>query len=350
MTSSYSQKLGNELDAFIQNLSHQAPRRSEWKENSTFEQWQAETTKRFREKLGAFPENPDELQPELLEQTVCEGYTRERIEITTYEYLRMPMYVLIPEHVADSTPIVFAIHGHGYGSREIVGLEPDGSVRHGDPGLHQDFALSLVRQGFIVLAPELLGFGDRRLTEDRMLAEHDPSKNSCFRLSSALLMIGQTIAGYRIYETMRAIDYVQNRWQNQAHRLGIMGISGGGLVAGFTAALDARISCAVISGYANTFQDSILARSHCLDNYIPGILLESEMPDLLGLIAPRSLLIESGDTDALFVRAGVHTALERLTVLFEAAGRVDGLQVDLFKGGHEIHGKPAFEWLRKELN
>jgi hypothetical protein len=128
-----------------------------------------------------------------------------------------------------------------------------------------------------------------------------------------------------------------------------MGISGGGLVAGFTAALDQRIACAVVSGYANTFADSILSRNHCLDNYIPGILLDAEMPDLLGLIAPRGLFLESGDADHLFGPAAARQALARLQMIYGAAGQDGQVEADFFTGGHEIHGEPAFAWLRKQL-
>lgn len=204
-----------------------------------------------------------------------------------------------------------------------------------------------MKQGFVVAAPEVLGFGDRRLAED--LTSGEPGRNSCFRLSSALLMAGQTMAGCRIYETMRALDYLQEREEVDGERIGIMGISGGGLVAGFTAALDERISNAVVSGYANTFEASILTRHHCLDNYIPGILLEAEMPDLLGLIAPRGLFLEAGDADPLFGPAGARQALDRLEQIYAAEGHVGQLAADFFTGGHEIHGEPAYAWLLKQL-
>ncbi|MEJ8305127.1 dienelactone hydrolase family protein [Saccharibacillus sacchari] len=348
---SYQANQSNGLEHFIRTLGLTAPRRAEWQMNTPFEQWQKELSQRFRERLGEFPSVPAELNPLLLEQTQCDGYTRERIEVTTYEGLRMPLYLLIPDTLGspDPLPVVLAIHGHGYGSREIVGLHPDGSARQSQPGLHKDFALSLVRQGFVVAVPELLGFGDRRLAEDLALAAEDPGKNSCFRLSSALLMVGQTMAGYRIYETMRALDYVQTRQETDSGRVGIMGISGGGLVAGFTAALDQRIACAVVSGYTNTFAASILTRNHCLDNYIPGILLEAEMPDLLGLIAPRGLFVESGVNDHLFGPAGVREALDRLQVIFQASGHPNSIEADFFEGGHEIHGDPAFAWLKRQL-
>lgn len=333
---------------YMNKLTGSAPRSCAFRTDIPHKQWRMELARAFTGRLGGFPASPAELQPDLLERVACFGYTRERVEITTYEGMRMPLYLLIPEQAASSpVPAVLAIHGHGYGSREITGLNPDGSDREGEPGLHKDFAVSLVQQGYVVAAPEMLGFGDRRLAED--LASGEPGRNSCFRLSAALLMAGQTMAGYRIYETMRTLDYLQTRDEVIGERIGIMGISGGGLVAGFTAALDERFRCAVVSGYANTFADSILTRSHCLDNYIPGILCEAEMPELLGLIAPRGLFLESGNSDHLFGPAGAERALARLQLIYSAAGQGRQLEADFFAGGHEIHGEPAFAWLRKQL-
>lgn len=124
--------------------------------------------------LGGFPERAAALDPVVLERTAFGDHIRERVEITTCEGLRMPIYVLLPlDAHAKPRPVIVALHGHGYGSREIVGLEPDGTERSGEPGLHKDFALDLVRRGFVVAAPELLGFGDRRLAED---LDGDPKK------------------------------------------------------------------------------------------------------------------------------------------------------------------------------
>ncbi|MBW4082690.1 prolyl oligopeptidase family serine peptidase [Paenibacillus sp. S150] len=342
-----------EIENYMLRRLNGAPRSLAFHSGGDFAAWRQALSGRFLQRLGGFPPVRASLAPVLLERTERPDYIRERLEITTYEGLRMPVYLMIPKQpLSFPAPAVVAVHGHGYGSREIVGLTPDGAERTDTPGLHKDFAVSLVRRGFVVAAPEMFGFGDRRLIEDKLAGE--PGRNSCFRLSAQLLMTGETMAGFRVYETLRVLDYLQSRTDAAPERTGIMGISGGGLVAGFAAALDERFRCAVVSGYTSTFAASILSRSHCLDNYIPGLLNDAEMPDLLGLIAPRGLFLEVGDKDHLFPPEAARGAYARLQEIYAAAARshpagVSAVTADLFDGGHEIHGGPAFAWLREQL-
>jgi len=337
------------LEPYLDALKRQAAEKREARGLPVTEEARRKLIETFGRLLGGFPDAGDAPKPQLLEKVACDGYMRELVEIGTVEGLRMRTYVLVPTGAGSKAarlPAVIALHGHGYGAREIVGLEPDGRERAGAPGLHKDFAVSLARHGFVAIAPELAGFGDRRLAED---ITQGPGQSSCFRLAVHLLMTGRTIAGLRVRETRSAIDYAQSRAEVDASRIGIMGISGGGLVAGFAAALDPRVRCAVISGYASLFGESILDRNHCLDNYVPGLLPEAEMPDLLGLIAPRGLFLESGDADRVFPREPALKAYEQLKRIYADVGAVDAVQADFFTGGHEIHGEPAYAWLQEEL-
>ncbi|REE85277.1 dienelactone hydrolase [Paenibacillus taihuensis] len=310
----------------------------------TQEEWQAWRERlrgRFVELLGGFPSEAAELQPELLESVDCGSYTRQRIQIQTYSGLFMPVYVLIPKSYRADDGAVIALHGHGYGSKDIVGLNEDGTTRTGDPGYEKDFAVQLVERGFLTVAPELFGFGDRRLAED------SDKGNSCHRLSTFLLAMGQTMSGYRVYETLRCVDYLLTRDDVDAERIGAMGISGGGLVASFAAAVDDRISAVVVSGYANTFQASILTIPHCVDNFVPGLSLVAEMPDLLALIAPKPMLLESGTRDPIFPEHAVRAAYEKLRGVYGLLGVEERIVLDLFEGEHEISGKQALAWLQQ---
>src|SRR5437016_11038532 len=106
--------------------------------------------------------------------------------------------------------------------------------------------------------------------------------------------------GWRVYDVMRTIDYIETRKDLDARRVGCMGISGGRTCTLFSTALEPRIQVAMVSGYLNTFRDCILSLAHCMDNYVPGILNWAEMYDVAGLIAPRPLFAESGTRDPIF--------------------------------------------------
>ncbi len=318
-----------------------ARNKEEWSE------WRKDLKQQFIADLGGFPVHPAELSPRIIEETACDGYIRQRVVITTYAGLEMPMYVLKPVGMAsDRFPAVIACHGHGYGSKEIAGLLPDGVKPLVEPTYQQQFAVELVKQGVIVCAPEILGFGDRRIASETK----NNAQNSCHRIATFLLQMGQSIAGHRVYETLRAIDYLCERPDVDPERIGCMGISGGGLVAGFAAAFDERIQAAAISGYVNTFKASILSIHHCVDNYIPGLNRHAEMPDIIGMIAPRPLLVESGTLDNIFPIAATLKACEQIHGIYRLLGKAENFETDIFEGGHRINGKKAYSWMVRNLS
>lgn len=297
--------------------------------------------------LGHWPIESISLNPVLLERTEREDCFVERVAFATTEHLRLPAYVLIPKQLQDKAPAVVAWHGHGYGSREVVGLQPDGTLEEGEPGIHKHFAVELVRRGLIVIAPEMIGFGDRRLAADRV---KDPRKaSSCFALSSRLLLIGHTLAGLRVFEAMRVLDYLMGREEVDSERIGCMGFSGGGLIAALSAALDDRIKAVVLSAFTSTFRGSLLAMNHCIDNYLPSIMEHADLPELIGLISPRPLFVESGLEDTLFPRASVQDALTWLEQIYQQEEACGRLEADLFPGKHEVSGRKSYDWLAQRL-
>ncbi|MEH7381594.1 alpha/beta hydrolase family protein [Bacillus sp. JJ1533] len=311
------------------------------------EKWQSLLTSKFQDLLGTY-KNDAPLQPKIVEQKGYEHYTRYSIEISTLPSLRLQMYVLVPNHLGGKkAPAILALHGHGYGNKDIVGLDPDGNDRKGDPGLHKDFAIELVKRGFIVMAPELIGFGDRTYSDDM---SHSPSDNSCYSLATQLLLYGKTLAGLRVFECQKVLDFMEEYEEIDSSRIGCMGISGGGLVAAYTSVLDKRIQATVVSGYTNTFKGSIMNRRHCLDNYVPGILQYAEMPELIALMVPRPLFIESGKKDHLFPVKETEKAIQQIKSIYSERNVGHLVNWKLFEGGHEIGGEQSFEWLCSTLN
>src|SRR5690625_2745004 len=306
--------------------------------------WRLKLKRNFKEILGDFEDYKGPLNHCELERVDMGSYERLRIEINTLSpSLKMPVYVLLPkEKSKHKLPAVLAIHGHGYGSKATVGLNPDGSIKT-DEEYHKDFAIELVNRGIVVFVPELVGFGDRKLKADQGVGS--PEDNSCYMIASQLLLVGKTLAGLRIQECIRIIDYVETFDIIEPSKIGMMGISGGGLVTAFTSALDERLKATVVSGYANTFKASIMDRRHCLDNHFPNVLGYAEMPDLIGLIAPRALFIEAGDQDHLFPVKYVEQAIDTLTNIYQSFEAEQRLEHHIFAGEHEICGERSYDWL-----
>lgn len=311
----------------------------EWKE------WRASLRDKLIELLGGFPERIP-LDPEVLERKEFDAYFRERIVFNSAPDVSVVGYLLIPKGVELPAPGVVALHGHGYGKDDIVGIWEDGTERSIPDGYQKDFAISLVKNGFVTFAIEQACFGERRELED---INKDKYQSSCRKVSFWAMLLGKTVLGMRVWDVIRAIDYLETRKEVNPASIGVMGISGGGMTSLFSSALDERIKASVVSGYLNTFRDSILSVHHCECNYVPGILRYAEMYDIASLIAPRALLIESGTKDNIFPIKATEFSVSKVRKVYELLGVPEKLEVDIFEGRHQISGRKAYDFLKREL-
>jgi predicted esterase len=145
------------------------------------------------------------------------------------------------------------------------------------------------------------------------------------------------------------MDYLMTREEVDPKRIGCMGFSGGGLIASLASALDMRIKATVICAFTSTFRGSLLSMNHCIDNYLPSILPSTDLPELIGLMAPRALFIESGIEDPLFPIASVREAIGILHKIYETEHAGERFITDLFPGKHEISGRQSYDWLAQQL-
>ena len=284
-------------------------------------------------------------------ETVDKGdYIREKIVIRTCAKTLMPVYLLLPKSRPLPLPVVLAFHGHGYGVKDIVGLWEDGGERDVPDGYHKDFAVALCRAGFAVAAPEIACFGERE-TDFRHLDARSGqvAPSSCAHAAMLAFHLGLSVVGMRVHDGMRLVDYLETRPEMDTKRLGAMGISGGGMHTFFSTCLDPRIRACVVSGYYSTFRDSILAMSHCACNFVPGLHRFGEMYDLVGLIAPRPLLVEAGDHDPIFPIRAVRRSVRRARQVYEVFGAGDRVAADYFPGRHQISGRKAYAFLAGHL-
>ncbi len=310
------------------------------------EYWQRRLRGRLTELLGWFPGEKQPLEPKILETREFPKYRREKLVFESRPGVSVLAYVLTPNSGAAPHPAVICHPGHGRGVEDIVGIDEKGRDRTGKSGYQHDFAIQVVEHGMAAVAIEPMAFGCRR---DPQARKHGLGASSCQPAAGAALLFGETMIGWRVWDVIRTIDFIETRKDLDATRVGCMGISGGGTVTLFASALEPRIRAAMVSGYLNTFRDSILSLSHCIDNYIPGILNICEMYDVAGLIAPRPLLAESGLKDDIFPIEASRASFERVKAIYKVFGAESVLEHEVFDGPHEFHGARGLPFLAGHL-
>ncbi|MEO6528550.1 MAG: alpha/beta hydrolase family protein, partial [Gemmatimonadaceae bacterium] len=246
--------------------------------------WQARARRKLVERIGGLPATRAPLAAEVLESKDMGSYTREKIVFDTRRNLSAIGYLLLPKGADRPLPAVVCVSGHGRGLPDILGMADDGTQRADrNAGYAKDYAVQCVEHGYATFAVEQLGIGLRR---DEAARRVSASQDSCRPAATSAVLMGQTMAAWRAWDAMRAIDYLATRSEVDASRVATLGASGGGTTSLLTAALDPRVKVAVVSAYFNTFRDSIVSISHCPDNYVPGLLQDMEMYDIAGLVAP----------------------------------------------------------------
>ncbi len=287
------------------------------------------------------------LRPVVLDTRAFAGYRREKIVFDTRAGVSALAYVLIPNNVQTPAPAMICVPGHGRGVDDIVGIDDKGQERTDKSGYQHDFALQVVEAGMAAVAIEPLAFGARR---DAITIRKGLGTNACQPAAGGALLVGQTMIGWRVWDVMRTLDYIATRPELDANRVGLMGISGGGTVTVFATALEPRIKTALVSGYLNTFRDSVGSLSHCIDNYVPGILNWAEMHDIAGLIAPRPLFVESGEQDNIFpIKASVES-FAHVRDIYAIFGAEDRIEHEVFPAEHSFWGKRGIPFLARHLN
>jgi dienelactone hydrolase len=295
------------------------------------------------------------LKPKITQSVKCDGYIRQRVEIQTEPGVVMPFFVLIPDGDATKRrPAVICPHGHCSGGK----LCPAGIAEvPGIPALlteyNYDYGVQYAKAGLIAFCPDARGFGER---QERYVRQSDNAlASSCQHLNQMAYPLGQSVTGMWAWDLHRLVDYIQSRADCDPTRIGCAGLSGGGLQTLWAAALDDkdRIGAAVVSGYFYGYRESLLDQhANCSCNYVPRLYEAVDMGDLGALIAPRPLLIETGDKDPLNGKSGLKNVNSQVAIArkaYRVLGASDKLVHDVFEGGHKWHGTVAVPFIKSAL-
>ncbi len=233
------------------------------------------------------------------------------------------------------------------------------SIGHWDAGKAsaQLMAANLALKGFIVLAYDPVGQGERHQSFDSRLNRSiigGPTEQH-FMAGALAVLAKQNIARYMIWDGMRSIDYLQSRDEVDSTRIGAMGCSGGGTQTTYIAALDDRVSVAVPACYMQSFKMLFSGPVGDSEQSLPGFISSGlDQTDYVELFSPKPWLITSTEED-FFKPESAKIVYEEARNWYEMQGAQDRIKWVVGPGGH---GMPLIvreaiydwmiRWLRKD--
>src|SRR5437867_10375984 len=216
----------------------------------------------------------DEDNPALVDETgtyrvyqarwpVLEGVSGEGLLL---EPKRAPLGYVVTLPDADQTP------------EQIAGLAA------GIGGENQ-FARRLAENGFEVVVPVLIDRGSRWSGDPQIRMTDQPHREWIYRQA---FHMGRHVIGYEVEKVLAAVDWFQRKSGGKG-QIGVAGYGEGGLIAFYAAAVDTRITAALVSGYFDSRQ---AVWSEPIYRHVWGLLREFGDAELGTLIAPRGLIVE----------------------------------------------------------
>ena len=191
----------------------------------------------FIEALGGFPKRKCPLNPKIAGMVRRDGYTVEKVVFESWPGVHVPANLYLPDDTRFKPPYPAV-------------LLPCGHSKNGKgAALYQRGCVLAAKSGMACLIFDPYDQGERMQGRRRNVHAHNYA-------GALAALLGAGMARYRIWDAMRALDYLETRPEIDAARMGVMGNSGGGTMTSLMMAVDMRIKAACPSCYISTYPAS----------------------------------------------------------------------------------------------
>jgi dienelactone hydrolase len=272
-----------------------------------------------KESLGDLPPRPTPVKARVISREWRQGYTLERVVIDNGLGNDISALVLVPEQLKQPAPAILWLHSS---TPDKNGLITPGATP-------ETLGEVFMRSGYVVVAPDAWYYGDRAaaVPSGPMDEYHRGSPNAAKSTQDALLKLnlwmGRTVWGLFVRDDQIALDYLCQRPEVDAHRVGATGMSMGSTRAWWLAALDERVAATVgvacLTRYENLIRHGNL-RAHGLYYFSYGLLKHFDVEGVLSLIAPRPFLALTGDLDYGSPVDGIRVLEEKTSAVYRTLG------------------------------
>jgi len=306
----------------------------------------AEVRRRFLALLGEFEPAAVPLDLRVTAETLLPGdIVQQRVEYDVAPGERVPAFHLCRRDLPADAPGVLSIHAHG--GEDIF---PVGKAYHCRP-LPADpvqYGYRAAVEGFRVLAPDALCFGERRTAWGYSSLFFDE-----IATHAELTGRGRSLAWKSVWDNSRAIEVLESLG---TRRIGSLGWSGGSTQNYILAAVNTKLRAAVCYFSFMTLRHQFYQYrlGHCLYHYVPGMVAAGiDWDQVAALAAPRKLFLGWGALDEGTPAPMYHAFVQAIRERCRNEGLPDSVVVHGEpQCGHQITEamlRSSLQFLRQEL-
>ncbi len=292
---------------------------------SEFQAWQRQRRGQFVEKMLY----PYKGEIKIVEGAVSttEWYEQRDFQCTLDGQRLFRFFRLEPNSPASADRLSTVVCFMGHGKVKQV-LEEQDSYQHA-------CAANLAKAGYLVFAMENVGM--------------EPDRDTHHDLDQALRLEGRGWYSLLFAHQRLLLDRVFSDAKADPKRVGVTGVSTGGLLALSAAAMEPRVAAASVQDIFGSMRVSFIQdrQRHCSCGAIPGLLPHFDLPELALLVAPRALHISNGASDG-FSPQEAKRCLELIDPLYVKAGGPKP-RMTVSPGGHAFALDTALDFFREHL-
>ena len=286
--------------------------------------YQSRVRRAFIEALGGFPERTP-LNAKVTGVVRREGYRVEKILFESQPQFYVTGLLYLPEKAAAPVPGVLVPCGHSAGGKDM--------------DEYQRACIQLVRSGIAALIYDPVDQGERMQLIDAQGKPLVSGTAAHSRLGVGSILLGRNTATFRVWDGMRALDYLTSRPEVDASRIGCTGNSGGGTLTSYLMALDPRIKVAAPCCYITDLRHVIerIGPQDAEQNIFGQLAFGMDHAEYLTLRAPSPTLVGCATKD-FFAIDGAQATVAKARSVYGLLGAAD--HVALFEN-NDKHGFSA---------